>query len=78
MASGITPSLAVVFNALMDALSRYGVEHVEMPATPHRVWRAIQEGAREATELKNGRPTGDRVDLLPARSRAEHQRLERP
>ena len=41
--SGITPSLAVVFNALMDALAPLGVEHVEMPATPHRVWRAIQD-----------------------------------
>jgi carbon-monoxide dehydrogenase large subunit len=41
--SGITPSLAVVFNALMDALEPLGVEHVEMPATPHRVWRAIRD-----------------------------------
>jgi carbon-monoxide dehydrogenase large subunit len=45
--SGITPALAVVFNALMHALSSLGVEHVEMPATPHRVWRAIQD-ARQA------------------------------
>jgi carbon-monoxide dehydrogenase large subunit len=41
--SGITPALAVVFNALMDALAPLGVEDVEMPATPHRVWRAIQD-----------------------------------
>jgi carbon-monoxide dehydrogenase large subunit len=45
--SGITPALAAVFNALMDALSPLGVEHVEMPATPYRVWRAIQD-ARQA------------------------------
>jgi carbon-monoxide dehydrogenase large subunit len=44
--SGITPSLAVVFNALMDALSPLGVEHVDMPATPHRVWRAIQDARK--------------------------------
>ncbi len=49
--SGITPALAAVFNALMDALSPYGIEHIEMPATPQRVWRAIQD-AREAAELK--------------------------
>jgi carbon-monoxide dehydrogenase large subunit len=41
--SGITPSLAVVFNALMDALGPLGVEDIEMPATPHRVWRAIRD-----------------------------------
>ena len=50
--SGITPALAVVFNALMDALSPYGIEHVEMPATPHRVWRAIQD-ARKTGGSKN-------------------------
>jgi carbon-monoxide dehydrogenase large subunit len=50
--SGITPALAVVFNALMDALSPYGVEHVEMPATPHRVWRAIQD-ARKSRETRS-------------------------
>jgi carbon-monoxide dehydrogenase large subunit len=40
---GITPALAVVMNAVVDALSDYGVRHVEMPATPERVWRAIRE-----------------------------------
>jgi aerobic carbon-monoxide dehydrogenase large subunit len=40
---GITPALAVVMNAVVDALSEYGVRHVEMPATPERVWRAIRE-----------------------------------
>ena len=40
---GITPALAVVMNAVVDALSEYGVKHVEMPATPERVWRAIRD-----------------------------------
>ena len=39
---GTTPSLAVVINAIVDALSEFGIRHVEMPATPERVWRAIQ------------------------------------
>ena len=39
---GITPALGVVMNAIVDALSEYGVKHVEMPATPERIWRAIQ------------------------------------
>ena len=37
------PALAVIINAVVDALSDLGVRHVEMPATPERVWRAIQE-----------------------------------
>ena len=39
---GTTPALAVVVNAVVDALSEFGVTHIEMPATPERVWRAIQ------------------------------------
>ncbi len=40
---GTTPALGAVINAVVDALSELGVRHVEMPATPERVWRAIQE-----------------------------------
>lgn len=40
--SGTTPALAVIVNAIVDALSELGVEDMEMPATPHRVWQAIQ------------------------------------
>jgi carbon-monoxide dehydrogenase large subunit len=32
-----------VINAVLDALRPLGVEHIEMPATPERVWRAIAE-----------------------------------
>ena len=42
---GTTPALAVVINAVVDALSGYGVTHIEMPATPERVWRAIRAGS---------------------------------
>jgi aerobic carbon-monoxide dehydrogenase large subunit len=40
---GTTPALAVVINAIVDALAELGVRHIEMPATPERVWRAIRE-----------------------------------
>jgi carbon-monoxide dehydrogenase large subunit len=48
---GTTPALAAVINAIVDALADLGVSHVEMPATPERVWRAIEEarGRRPAT-----------------------------
>ena len=39
---GTTPALAAVINALVDALAELGVRHIEMPATPERVWRAIR------------------------------------
>jgi carbon-monoxide dehydrogenase large subunit len=39
---GTTPALGCVINAICDALAELGVEHVEMPATPERVWEAIQ------------------------------------
>ncbi len=42
---GTTPALAVVINAIVDALADLGVTHVEMPATPERVWRTIQDAA---------------------------------
>jgi carbon-monoxide dehydrogenase large subunit len=38
---GTTPALGVVINAVVDALAEFGVRHIEMPATPERVWRAI-------------------------------------
>jgi aerobic carbon-monoxide dehydrogenase large subunit len=48
---GTTPALGVVVNAVVDALAGFGVTHVEMPATPERIWRAIQAGlARDASE----------------------------
>jgi aerobic carbon-monoxide dehydrogenase large subunit len=31
-----------VMNAVLDALGTFGVKHIDMPATPERVWRAIQ------------------------------------
>ncbi len=40
---GTVPALAVTVNAIVDALSDFGVRHVEMPATPERVWQAIQD-----------------------------------
>ena len=37
---GATPA---VMNAIIDALYRaYGIEHIDMPATPNAVWEAIQ------------------------------------
>jgi carbon-monoxide dehydrogenase large subunit len=45
---GTTPALGVVVNAAVDALSDYGVTHIEMPLTAEKVWRAIQDGKAKA------------------------------
>jgi carbon-monoxide dehydrogenase large subunit len=39
---GTTPALGAVVNAIVDALAELGVEHLDMPATPERVWNAIR------------------------------------
>lgn len=45
--AGCAGSLPAVMNALVDALSDFGITHIDMPATPHRIWQAIQ-AARNA------------------------------
>ncbi|MCB1719667.1 MAG: hypothetical protein KDK05_31410, partial [Candidatus Competibacteraceae bacterium] len=44
---GAIGSPPAVINAVLDALAPLGVSDIEMPATPHRVWQAIQS-ARSA------------------------------
>jgi len=41
--AGCAGALPSVMNALVDALSEYGIRHLDMPATPERVWRAIRQ-----------------------------------
>jgi carbon-monoxide dehydrogenase large subunit len=44
--AGNVGALPAVANALVDALSLLGIRHIEMPATPERLWRTIR-GARQ-------------------------------
>jgi aerobic carbon-monoxide dehydrogenase large subunit len=41
--AGCAGSLTSVMNAIADALAEFGIPHIDMPATPYRVWRAIQD-----------------------------------
>ena len=43
--AGVTPATSAVINAVVDALQEFGVGHIDMPATPERIWRAMW-GAR--------------------------------
>jgi aerobic carbon-monoxide dehydrogenase large subunit len=41
--AGTIGSTPAVLNAVVDAVSHLGVRHIDMPATPERVWAAINE-----------------------------------
>ncbi|MGZ4604555.1 MAG: xanthine dehydrogenase family protein molybdopterin-binding subunit [Blastococcus sp.] len=43
--AGTIGSTPAVHNAVIDGVAHLGVRHVDMPATPMRVWRAIQQAA---------------------------------
>jgi carbon-monoxide dehydrogenase large subunit len=40
--SGVAGSLPSAVSAVLDALASRGVEHVDLPLTAHRVWKALQ------------------------------------
>jgi carbon-monoxide dehydrogenase large subunit len=46
--AGCAGSLVCIVNAVIDALSEYGVTQIDMPLTPERVWRAIRDGKKQA------------------------------
>ena len=50
---GTVGAPGAVINAILDALAPLGVTHIDMPATPERVWRAIQD----ARNLRKGAPS---------------------
>ena len=53
--AGVTGSMPCLMNAVMDALRQAGVTHFDMPASPVRIWRALQEA-------KAGRPAALAVE----------------
>jgi len=44
--AGCMSAPQTIVNAILDALSPLGIEHIDMPATPERVWRAIRSARR--------------------------------
>jgi carbon-monoxide dehydrogenase large subunit len=46
--AGCAGSLTSIMNAVVDALSEFGIRHIDMPATPHRVWQAIRAATAKA------------------------------
>jgi carbon-monoxide dehydrogenase large subunit len=41
--AGCAGALPSVMNAVVDALAEYGVSHIDMPVTPEKVWRVLNE-----------------------------------
>jgi carbon-monoxide dehydrogenase large subunit len=46
--AGTTGAGAACMNAVNNALRTLGVEHLDMPATPARVWAALQDASRRS------------------------------
>ena len=60
---GSTPA---VQNAVVDALSHLGVRHIDLPCSPHKVWRAVQD-ARAGRPVEPWREPPDVFATLPVR-----------
>jgi carbon-monoxide dehydrogenase large subunit len=46
--AGCAGSLSTIVNAVLDALSEFGIKHIDMPLTSERIWRAIQDAKAKA------------------------------
>jgi carbon-monoxide dehydrogenase large subunit len=46
--AGTIASTPAVMNAVVDALAPFGVTDIDMPASPQRVWAAIQAGRSQS------------------------------
>jgi carbon-monoxide dehydrogenase large subunit len=44
--SGTIGSAPAVHNAVLDAVSHLGIDHLDMPLSPEKVWRAIKQATK--------------------------------
>ena len=52
--AGNVGGLAAVMNAVINALNPLGVTHVDMPLSPERLWRTIQQARNSKSAKSNG------------------------
>ena len=52
--AGTIASTPAVINAIVDALRPFGINDIQMPATPERVWRAVHTGAEKSDRAEVG------------------------
>jgi carbon-monoxide dehydrogenase large subunit len=53
--AGTIASSAAVINAIVDALSPFGIKHVDMPASPDRIWKMIQSARAMSSDGHDGK-----------------------
>jgi carbon-monoxide dehydrogenase large subunit len=58
--AGCIAAPQTIVNAILDALAPLGIDHIDMPATPERVWRAIHAARRSRDRPQRSRPEHDR------------------
>ena len=56
--TGTIAAGSAVINAVVDALAPFGVRHIDMPATPEKVWRLIAEGSQSNESDGEGESKG--------------------
>ena len=69
--AGCAGAMVAVPNAIIDALSDYGIRHLDMPVTPEKVWRAVNA----AGGCRMGRAKGG--DFSRSRMSVAHRRPQR-
>ena len=70
--TGTIASTAAVMNAVVDALSPFGVTDIEMPATPERVWRRFRRHSDDSRQVRvRGRGSVDEAIRLLGREDAK-------
>lgn len=55
--AGAIAAPPTIVNAVVDALSSFGIEHLDMPLTPARVWAAIRASQARGPVIPPARPT---------------------
>jgi carbon-monoxide dehydrogenase large subunit len=53
--AGTIASSAAIINAICDALSPFGIKHVDMPASPDRLWKLIHTARGASQDGKEAR-----------------------
>jgi aerobic carbon-monoxide dehydrogenase large subunit len=49
--AGCIAAPQTIVNAILDALAPLGIKHIDMPATPERIWRAIRNARSDANPI---------------------------
>ena len=50
--AGTVAAPPAIVNAIVDALRDHGVTHIDLPATPRRIWQALREASRDTTRTR--------------------------